>query len=153
MVTRDLLNDLTLIRTRSHEQRELSAAEWQDIRWQDDRRLDVRAWTLELIPLATMGCRDRSLSWTILVANDLRSAEVRNDGKPMRYGILQCAWTPGKPQKSINVFAVCGSHIADSGFGATFTRVDAKVSASLSSESIAGPSELARLDFAPRKPE
>jgi hypothetical protein len=134
IVPRNLLNDSTTIEALSYFQRELRTAKWQDIRGQGEKRLDVRAWTLELVPRPIMVCHDKKSSWTMDIAND-GSAEVRNDGKPVQFGILHCKnWE--------SAFARCISGTRDAGFVARFDRA----AASLASKSSAGPHEIAQLD-------
>jgi len=145
MVARNVLNEFTLVQAFPYEPRELRMARWQNIRWRGEKRLDVRAWTLELVPRPIIVCRDTKSSWTMSVAIDWRSAEVRNDGKPVQFGILHC--------KKTEAFARCGSEIPDAGFEAIFSRIGDKDSVSLSLESDAGPHEIAQLDcfFLPTK--
>ena len=140
IVARNLLNDFTLVQAFPYFPRELRMAKWQDVRWQGEKRLDVRAWTLELVPRPTMVCHDKKSSWTMEVASVGPSAEVRNDGKPVQFGILHC-------NKNLTR---CDSGSPDAGFAAKFNRAGA----SLASKSIAGPHEVAQLDcaYVPQRP-
>ena len=144
IVARNLLNDFTLVQAFPYGPLELRMATWQNIRWRREKRLDVRAWTLELVPRPIIVCHDKKSSWTMSVAVDWRSAEVRNDGKPVQFSILHC--------KDIEA---CSSGTRDTGFAARFNRAGDGVSASLASKSIAGPHEIAQLDcfFVPTKVE
>ena len=147
IVARNLLNDFTLVQAFPYGPLELRMARWQNIRWRREKRLDVRAWTLELVPRPIIVCHDKKSSWTMSVAVDWRSAEVRNDGKAVQFGILHC--------KETKAFARCRSGTRDAGFAARFNPAGDGVSASLASKSIAGPHEIAHLDcsFVPAKVE
>jgi hypothetical protein len=134
MVARNVLNESTLVQVFPYFPGELRMAKWQEIRWQGEKRLDVRAWTLELVPRPTMVCHDKKSSWTMEVASVGNSAEVRNDGKPVQFGILHCN----------NNLTRCGSGTLNAGFVARFNRVGV----SLASKSIAGSHEIAQLDCA-----
>lgn len=134
MVARNLLNESTLVQAFPYFPGELRMAKWQNTQWRREKRLDVGAWTLELLPRPIMVCHDKKSSWTMSVASGGRSAEVMNDGKPVQFGILHCN----------NNLTRCGSGTPNAGFVARFNRAGA----SLASKSTAGPHEIAQLDCA-----
>jgi hypothetical protein len=131
IVARNLLSEFTLVQAFPYFPRELGAAEWKHIRLQNDTHSDVRAWTLELSPRPSIVCHDKNSAWTMSVYASF--AEVRNDGKPVQFGILHC--------KSTEAFTRCGSGTRDAGFAATLNH-----RVSLASKSAAGPHEIAQLE-------
>lgn len=133
-IARSLLNEFTLVQAFPYFPRELGAAEWKQIRSQNDTDSDLRGWSLELSPRPSMVCHDKKSVWTMSVY--ARFAEVRNDGKPVQFGILHC--------KNTEALARCGSGTRDGGFAATFDHAGV----SLASKSSAGPHEIAQLECA-----
>lgn len=127
-IPRNLIHGTTLVGTRANEPRDLQAASW-------DR--DRGAWTLALMGRAATVCSKYDSSWTILVADDWRSAQVNASDE---LGLMHC--DEGK-----DGFRTCqGPQVPDAGFTATLTRVGDSISARLVGETIGGPREFAQLD-------
>ena len=127
-IPKTLIHETTLIGTRANEPREMHAASWQQGRG---------AWTLALMGRAATVCAKYDSSWSIVVADDWRSAKVNTSSE---LGLMHC-------QEGKDVFRICqGPQMPDAGFTATFTRSGNRIFARLTGETTGGPREFAQLD-------
>src|SRR6478672_7860391 len=74
------LHDEMMLRVPGYGSRELAVSEFHP---------DNQAWTLYLAPDGPIACGTSADQWTIRVARDWRSAEVRNHDRAIEFGILR----------------------------------------------------------------
>lgn len=127
-IPRTLIQDGTVVATPVNEPRSLNAARWRE---------NEKAWTIKLMGRASMVCSKYDSRSTLLVAEDLRSAQLEASDN---LGLMQCY--EGK-----DAFRICqGPQNPDAGFTAYITRAGDNISARLTAETIAGRRELGQLN-------
>jgi hypothetical protein len=101
--------------------------------------VDNRAWTLYLVPDGPIACGTGDDEWTIRVARDWRSAEVRRHDRALEFGALKCS-ADGRDLPG------CGNpDVADAGYIAAFTRSDETLRVKIGAETVKGARPLASL--------
>jgi hypothetical protein len=133
---RNVVTNHMLIGAEKHAPREIEVAFWS---------ADKRIWQVKLIPNPAWMCSQPGTPWTVVVAGDGQSVEIKKDGRSSEYGVLRCS-----PQSFQEFFRTCDEDdIYDAGYRTLFSHNAGGLLIRLETESIKGPTDQASLACVP----